>query len=163
MMWIYKFWSEAGTVVQGYEPCCVIRYQRHKPPKMSTNRCLQGKINECGRLEGKETAREVLNRTPADVLACGSESYSHAGEFRAVLEPLMETEAKHFLCWESLGVRKRKVAGHSKNSFIFWMSFVIILSFWPDSQISLISSAIVYSLPRFAAGRIHSQEQNFVR
>lgn len=56
-----------------------------------------GKIKKCGRLEGEETAREVLNRTPADVLACGTESYSLAGEFRAALEALMETEAKHFL------------------------------------------------------------------
>lgn len=62
---------------------------------MSMNRCLQGKIRKCGRLEGKETAREVLNRTPADVLACGTESYSPGGEFRAVLEALMEIEAKH--------------------------------------------------------------------
>lgn len=56
-----------------------------------------GKIKKCGRLEGEETAREVLNRTPADVLACGTESYSLAGEFRTALEALMETEAKHFL------------------------------------------------------------------
>ena len=44
---------------------------------------------------------------------------SHAREFGAVLGPLMETEAKHFLCQESLGVGKTKVVGLSKNSFIF--------------------------------------------
>lgn len=65
---------------------------------MSMNRCLQGKIEKCGRLEGKETAREVLNRTPADVLACGTESYSPVGKFRDLLEALMETKAK----WSSL-------------------------------------------------------------
>lgn len=86
---------------------------------MSVNRCLQQKIKKCGRLEGKEPARGVLNRTPADVLACGTESYSPAGRFRGVLEELMETEAKHSLCWESLGLRKTKVAGHSESSFIF--------------------------------------------
>lgn len=38
---------------------------------------------------------------------------SHAREFGA------ESDAKHYLCQESLGVGKTKVVGLSKNSFIF--------------------------------------------
>jgi len=38
------------------------------------NRKLQDKMEKCGRLEGKETAREFVRRPSADVPTCGIES-----------------------------------------------------------------------------------------
>lgn len=96
MMQTYKMGSEARTGVQG--KCHVVSYQRQKPePKR--NRGLQGKTEKRSRLERKETAREVLSRTSADVAASLVQSpHSCVREFRAVLEPFMETEVKDVLC-----------------------------------------------------------------
>lgn len=83
--------------------------------------------------------------------------HSRARELRAVLEPFMETEVKDVLCQKSWGVGKTKIAGVSKNSFIFWASFVILLG------VKYLTSAVpvACSLQMLAAGRVHSQEQSF--
>lgn len=68
---------------------------------------------------------------------------------------------KTSLCWESLGLRKTKVAGPSKSSFIFWMPFVIILGLWPDCKISHMSCAVVYRLQRLSAPEFTHRSKTF--
>lgn len=63
-------------MVQGNKPRSVISYQRQKPaPRMSMNRCLQRKIEKCGRLDREETAMEGLSRTFVMFLLESTESH----------------------------------------------------------------------------------------